>query len=152
MLKLPQRRNPLRVQYLLRARFYPPRLLKNISFWASSRILGALVWVAGGVACPGVDSEKELLIREKKSEGIGIQFVSLKKNGSASRMHPTDVIVGKVQADSSGSGGDDCVELVPLLECCQKRECLAVGRNRSGQIVECRGVFRHNTSGYLGIR
>jgi hypothetical protein len=74
------------------------------------------------------------------------------QSGKAPPWYGRFVIVGKVQADSSGSGGDDCVELFPLLECCQKRECLAVGRNRSGQIVECRGVFRHNTSGYLGIR
>src|SRR6266852_1210279 len=48
-LKLPQRRNPLRVQYLLRARFYPPRLLKKVLFGqAGSRILGALARVAGG--------------------------------------------------------------------------------------------------------
>jgi hypothetical protein len=52
----------------------------------------------------------------------------------------------------SGGCRDYCVELFPLLKCCQKRECFAVSCYRSGQIVECRGVFSRHTSGYLGIR
>jgi len=91
-LKLPQRRNPLRVQYLLRARFYPPRLLKNISFWASwVPNFGRSCQRSGRGGLPRRGLRKRITYPgEKIGRNRNPICLAKKKNGSASRMHPTD--------------------------------------------------------------
>jgi hypothetical protein len=47
---------------------------------------------------------------------------------------------------------NSCVEIVPLLKCCEKCEYFAVSGYRSRQSVERLGVFQCFASCYLGVR
>jgi hypothetical protein len=73
-----------------------------------------------------------MLKESNLGDGFGADRLMLRDTVRAKRLYNH----WRVQADRSGGCSDYGVKLFPLLKCYQKRECFAVGRYRSGQIVQ----------------